>query len=492
MRTTPTLAALTLAAGLASAADYDVPGPSGESLKYYLESPLSPIAAGDTLILHDTGSYQTTYTVSDANLTIKAAPGQTIALDGQFAGTVLDVQADNLTLERLTLRGGLAAIDGGAIRCLSHNLTIRDCLFEGNIAPDDGGAIVFSDATLLVEDCNFTGNSTQGSTSESAGGAIQTVRGNITLRRCTFTGNSAVYAGGALHIADTDARYCIEDCAFSDNTANFGGAVWWTSAAEGDVFDSTFDANTAAIDGGAVYHNSAPATYTRCVFTHNKTEGPNADDAGAVYVHGETTNEVELYSCLLAHNTAASNGGALVFDTGPDSKLYNCTVADNTALGANSAVGGGAAFTLGNGATPFFRNCIVRGNAPDQFAGPTNLQHSNVEGGAGTGVIDADPLFLNPATLDYRLADASPSIDAGDTSWYAAAPAPTDLDANPRAVTASASPAGTPLLGLYVDQGAYEFQPATVSSCPGDADGNGILNLDDINVFANSFLSGCP
>lgn len=88
LRCTPRLdlaAAIALAGScvpVALATDYTVPGPSGESLKFYLESPLSPLAAGDTLILTSAGSYQTTYTVSDADLTIKAAPGQTIVIDG--------------------------------------------------------------------------------------------------------------------------------------------------------------------------------------------------------------------------------------------------------------------------------------------------------------------------------------------------------------------------------------------------------------------------
>ncbi len=490
-RVTPIIAILT-AAGVAGATDYTVPGPSNETLTFYLESPLSPVVDGDTLILTDAGNYQNTYVVSNNDLTIKAAPGQTIVLDGQFVGTIVELAADNLTVEDLTFRNGLAAIDGGAIRAVGRKLTVRRCVFENNIAPDDAGAIVFSDNVMLIEDSRFINNSTQGSTAESAGGAIQTVRGDVVLRRCTFTGNDADYAGGALHIADTDARYQIENCTFDGNTATFGGSIWWSGSAEGDVFDTTFDDNVASKDGGAVYHNGSPATYTRCAFVNNRTEGPEGDDGGAMFIIGETTNEVLANSCLFADNTANSSGGAIVMTSGPDSRFTNCTFYGNTALGAFSGAGGGAVHTSGSGATGRFRNCIVRANVPDQFNGPAVLEYSNVQGGVGATVTDVDPMFMDAGLGDFRLMPDSPSIDAGDAVHFNSQADPTDLDGNPRAVTASDTPTGASIMGLFVDQGAYEYQPPTTASCVADTNADGVLNLDDIDAFVQSFLNGCP
>ena len=475
---------------VALATDYTVPGPSGESLKFYLESPLSPLAAGDTLILTSAGSYQTTYTVSDADLTIKAAPGQTIVIDGQFSGTVFTLAANNITFEGLTIQGGLAsnasvqAADGGAIKSLEYDLTVRDCRFEGNLAPDDGGAIAITDAALLVEGCEFVGNQTLGDTADSYGGAIFNVRGDIVIRDSVFGGNHGENGGGALFIADTDARYLIERCTFTGNTAPLAGAIFWNNGAEGDVFDTTFDGNESTGSAGAAYHNLSPATYTRCTFVNNRALG---DDGGAVFINGETTNEVMLTSCLLANNSAVSSGGGLFLRIGPDPVILNCTIVDNTA-----GLNGGGVATEGSFATGFFYNCIVRGNTPDQFAGPKGLFNSNVEGGgAGTNVIDADAMFADAMAGDYRLLEGSPSIDAGDANFYSTQAAPTDRDGLPRAVTAAASPTGLPLLGLYVDHGAYEFQPAVAGTCPADANGDGTLSLDDIDAFVQSFVAGC-
>lgn len=496
-RTVSILAALAFAAGAAHAAEFTVPGPNGEGLAFYLESPISPVQPGDTITLTDAGFYQDTYVVSDADLIIRGAPGQDITVNGQFVDTVFTLAANNITFENLTITGGLAAIDGGAIRAVGFDLTIRNCRFVNNLAPDDAGAIVFSDGVMLIEDSEFTNNSTQDSTGDSSGGAIQVVRGQVTIRRTTFSGNTSFQGGGAIQFFDSDTDHIVEDCVFTGNSSGRGGALWWLANAEGTVTDTLFDGNTATTDGGATDNTTAPTTYERCVFINNQTL---QDDGGAIYISGETAREVVLNQCLIANNTAASNGGAITMEAGPDSQILNCTIVDNVALGANSSLGGGAIFTLGGAATGRFNNVIMRGNMPDQFAGPIAMFNTNVEGGYvgpnSVNVIDQPAMFVDPSNGDYRLMPGSPSIDAGDANFYSEAANPVDLDGSTRAVTTdSALATGIPLLGLFVDQGAYEFQPDT--SGPGCSIADvaapfGVLNFFDVAAYIAEFNAGCP
>jgi len=68
----------------------------------------------------------------------------------------------------------------------------------------------------------------------------------------------------------------------------------------------------------------------------------------------------------------------------------------------------------------------------------------------GVGNFDNPPLFVDPASGNFRLQTNSPSINAGLNAY---APAGLDLDGNPR------------IVGGTVDVGAYEFQtPSSIIS----------------------------
>ncbi|MEQ8850765.1 MAG: choice-of-anchor Q domain-containing protein [Phycisphaerales bacterium] len=91
--------------------------------------------------------------------------------------------------------------------------------------------------------------------------------------------------------------------------------------------------------------------------------------------------------------------------------------------------------------------------------------HSNIEAGwPGAGNIDVDPDFVNPATDDYRIRPGDPCIDAG----LALSPAITgdfDIDGRDR------------IIGPAPDIGAHE------APCRGDANEDGAVNFDDLNLL---------
>ncbi|MCB9833313.1 MAG: hypothetical protein H6807_12645 [Planctomycetes bacterium] len=108
-------------------------------------------------------------------------------------------------------------------------------------------------------------------------------------------------------------------------------------------------------------------------------------------------------------------------------------------------------------ATVALRNSILRGQG-SWIGGAASVDHCDVEGGwsgAGGHNLDLDPLFVDPAAGDFRLAAGSPCLDAGDAD--ASDLAPIDLDDQPR------------VAGLYVDLGAYE-RPAAAIQLGGSGD----------------------
>jgi hypothetical protein len=83
----------------------------------------------------------------------------------------------------------------------------------------------------------------------------------------------------------------------------------------------------------------------------------------------------------------------------------------NCAFSSNSTVdAGGGMFNFES--SPTVTNCILWGDSASEIynydSAPT-VTYCDVQGGyEGTGNIDADPQFTNPAAGDYHLSDYSP------------------------------------------------------------------------------------
>jgi hypothetical protein len=187
-----------------------------------------------------------------------------------------------------------------------------------------------------------------------------------------------------------------------------------------------------------------------CVFHGNTVGSPCPLCAGGGGI--EATDNTTLVNCVAAENSP--NGIAFL---GGGNSFVNCTVGPNASYGI-------ALISTGNSIV----NSIVYGNPNGAvFLGGSagvSVSYSDIQGGgfAGTGNIDANPLFLN-APSDLRLGAGSPAVDAANN---AAVPGGIVLDVaglprffdDPGVVDTGA---GTPPL---VDMGAYERIPLSVSA----------------------------
>jgi len=177
------------------------------------------------------------------------------------------------------------------------------------------------------------------------------------------------------------------------------------------------------------------------------------------------------------------------------------------------------------------------GSDPIFFTGSGTLtvDYSIVEGGwtgAGTGNLNANPLFADAASHDLRLLPASPAIDSGDSPSASPHVGAVDLAGNPRFYDEPTVPdTGIPVTSLVIDIGAYEFGsdsllegaccvgdgclPATeddciavggtyfgdgtdcgsvtcAPACPEDVNGDGMVNLSDLAMLLATFGTSCP
>lgn len=429
-----------------------------------------------------------------------------------------------------TFLDNLSGGSGAALHLtFSAGATIRNSRFEGNRSGNSGGAVWTSlNCTTLVEDTIFEGNSAPRAPVGASGGAVYNNGGTHTYRRCIFTGNASQSAGAA---ADQNGAVTVyEHCRFISNVSDVTGGAAWTTAST-RYSDCLFQGNESGTGGGL--SASTAATVERCTFHGNFTHAPTnyggalyltgggssftdcdftsntANTAGVAHIVGanqtfdrcrfigNSTNAsggvlwhaggtATYTNCLIAGNTASFGFGSVLFmQSGAAATFINCTIVGNGNLGV----------ALYNNNLPLtLSNCIVR-NVGSEVHSPATVTaaYSNIEGGlAGTGNIDAAPVFVDAVVGDYSLASGSPGIDAGSNALVPLG-VTVDLASNPRFVDdPGAADTGVGPAPI-VDMGAYERQVAPPTLCPGDANRDGIVNFADVtSVLSNFGFSGAP
>ncbi|MFM9996844.1 MAG: M12 family metallopeptidase [Phycisphaerales bacterium] len=378
------------------------------------------------------------------------------------------------TLDGLSITAGNAdgvpggTASGSGINSQDSHLILRDCRLTLCSANAWGGGInTFDGGSLEATGTLFEGNRTT-SASRGGGSGLNAALGSaITLIGCTFRGNAGWQAAGA-NITDASPVCVVRDCVFEDNVA-----LQW-------------------VGGLQIFRRNA--VVDRCTFRGNVSLSPTDGYAGGFGAYGLSSCGVgcivTVANCLFEGNTAGRTGGAINNDDDGTLSVINCTIAGNA---APPGLGGGISNTgdFGAGASMTIANSIVRANTGGQIVNTgtgtsTAATYSNVEGGfGGFGNIMTDPLFVNTAAGNYRLAPYSPSADAGSNILVPVG-ITQDLDGaarfreDPWVPNTGVGPAP------IVDIGAYERG----SSCYPDCNESGTLTVADFGCFQGKYVLG--
>jgi hypothetical protein len=213
------------------------------------------------------------------------------------------------------------------------------------------------------------------------------------------------------------------------------------------------------LNGGGMYNYRAAPTVNNCTFIQNSgTAMSNVlytpSVTNCMFIQNEGGGMINsncspsVTNCTFVKNVnKVGRGGGMSNSSYSSPQLVNCTFLGNSA--PYSASAGGAIYNQSS-SSPSLTNCILWGDTAPSGAEISNYDATSVpvvawscvQGGyAGTGNMDADPLFVGGSTgMSAQLRKGSPCIDAGTATGAPAA----DILGRPR-------PAG-----MGVDMGAYE------------------------------------
>ncbi|MCB9284178.1 MAG: right-handed parallel beta-helix repeat-containing protein [Lewinellaceae bacterium] len=404
-----------------------------------------------------------------------------------YGGAVefLVLNPEPFLVENCTFQGNLARDWGGA---LSINAIIGDtvkhkihsCTFDQNSSGLGGGAIltVLGTATLEITSCTFTNNQTDDI--DGWGGATSSFHlGSVYFNDCAFIGNTA-NTDGAIDL-QYGAQGFIDNCIFTENSAEFGGAVGgytWPESSDDpvttiEVTNSEFHQNTAILSGGALlYTYQTSGVVKNCIFTENI-----AQYAGGIGFAGTPKYgiypELSVDACYFVANLGEVEGGGIDVKEGKDVVISNSLFVNNLGPGSGIFQSGNTSnpsniMSLNNTlafndegihqqgkATITLQNTILHQPDGDNFATSGSNNQEWLSNGGNlcsdasmsnyfildpTDKYDLDPLFVSET--DFHLTENSPCVDAGIAEGVEAE---FDLDGNAR------------IQGNGVDIGAYEF-----------------------------------
>ncbi|MCP4810510.1 MAG: hypothetical protein GY913_09370 [Proteobacteria bacterium] len=276
-------------------------------------------ASAATLVVDPDGGEYT----SIADALAVAVTGDVLELSGDTFTECIDAGID------LTIRGTTGTVLDGSGTCAvvltvndGESVTVED--LEITNANGYGVSQYYSNTTL-------SGVTIRDSV-EYTGAAIYTYGGALTTTACTFSNNSSDY-GGAIYLY-AYGSWTDTDSVFSGNTAaDAGGAVESYYDNVVVLSGTTFSGNTAGGNGGGLWHGYwGDLSLADVTFEDNDAGG----QGGGIFMYAQDT-EVPIAHSTFSRNTAASHGGGIAMQFYADLVITDSVFEDNVA-GSN---GGG-------------------------------------------------------------------------------------------------------------------------------------------------------
>ncbi|GEM_PF-1932837 len=317
-----------------------------------------------------------------------------------------------------------------------------------------------------------------------------------------------------------DNSYHVANCSNTDTNTVLDGVTITAGNADG---------SSSIGDGGGVLIQAGSPTFANCTFIGNMAQG---NGGGIATYSGYPCPKMN--NCMFIGNSSGNDGGG--FGCGhSEPTLINCTFIGNSADGDG---GGICSFAFGTILT--VKNCILWDNTANEgpqialksFEGSGLIDYSCLQGGEldiytddsdlvwGQGNIDDNPQFVDAANNDCHLKSEAGRWNPVSKNWVTDAVTSLCIDAgNPGCPLgdepvdvnnvrinmgayggtdkASKTPANWASLADLTNDHKVDFNDWAAFAAywmddgyciPSDLDRNEVVNLLDINLFANEWL----
>ena len=267
---------------------------------------------------------------------------------------------------------------------------------------NDGGGIYGSWGRYIIEHSVIQNNH-----AESSGGGCHFQYAYVKFSNSRIFNNSSEYGGGISMHGD-DSRLILINSVVKENECTQNGGGINCNYTPARIYNSEISGNAGRFGGGFYcgYVRSDLLIVSHTMFSSNTAERGSG-------FYGISNQSKGFFSqCLFRKNTATSTGafGATITNYSSQQDLYfsNCIIYDNQDYISLSS----------SYEKMIFENSILWQNGDildmNQLLN-FEFNYSDLDADiSGTGNINSDPHFLDPANTDFRLSGGSPCLNTGN------------------------------------------------------------------------------
>jgi parallel beta-helix repeat protein len=371
------------------------------------------------------GTFHTSVTVTSCIFESNSA--------GFEGGGMYDFRCDGTRTDCTFIGNSVSDGNGGGICIEQCELTVAECTFMDNEVNREGGGIYLDYGDSVITDSLIQHNLT----TDGYGGGIAWRGGFDTSIQAAFnniiTENEAISGAGIY--CESHSAPLIEGNTITKNIASDqGGGILCDQWSYPTISDNLISGNQAADRGGGI------ATYLAGPAIISNTIHRNYAEITGGGIFCESANPL-IMNNIITDNDSIVNGGGI------SCKLTKPYIINNTLVGNQSESAGGGIYCsygseLGISNTILWCNTAWSGAElyveGAVFSSECSITHSDIAGGQagvhvdpgctlhwGEGMIDVDPLFVDPEQGDFHLQQdpcqpgvINPCVDSGCTVAY--------------------------------------------------------------------------